>query len=117
MKVQGRGSRWDSNQMQERDGRHEETRTPDLYRVKVSRCCTNNYLQVAGDRLATRKHAEAEALTGDFAGAIPKAHNQTFPAASSFTATRRDDPAGSFDFFECLISAPGNQNSFEQSNN
>ena len=59
-----------SPELQEKYGRHEETRTPDLYRVKVLRCCTHNNLQVAGDCRATRKYAEAQIFTGDFTGEI-----------------------------------------------
>ena len=49
-------------------GRHEETRTPDLYRVKVRICSTFNNLKVAGGCRATRKYAEADNFTGEIAG-------------------------------------------------
>jgi hypothetical protein len=49
-------------------GRHEETRTPDLYRVNLSITFTFNHLQVAGDCLTTTKYVEVENLAGDFAG-------------------------------------------------
>jgi hypothetical protein len=39
----------------ERYGRHEETRTPDLYRVNLPITNTFKHLQVAGDCLTTTK--------------------------------------------------------------
>jgi hypothetical protein len=65
-----------------RNGRHEETRTPDLYRVKVSRSFTYNDLQVAGDRLNTWKRAEAEFSAGDFAGVKRRRLHQPFQGYS-----------------------------------
>jgi hypothetical protein len=50
------------------NGRHEETRTPDLYRVKASISHTFNNLQAAGDCLTTRKNVEDDESAGDFTG-------------------------------------------------
>jgi hypothetical protein len=47
---------------------HDWIRTSDLFRVKASIHCTVNILQAAGDCQTTRKYAEDEHLTGDFAG-------------------------------------------------
>ena len=49
-------------------GRHDWTRTSDLFRVKASIHCTFNILQAAGDCQTTRKYAEDGDLAGDFTG-------------------------------------------------
>jgi hypothetical protein len=50
-------------------GRHEETRTPDLYRVKACRTCTYNNLHGGLGCLNACKYVQDEAITGGEYGA------------------------------------------------
>jgi hypothetical protein len=49
-------------------GRHEETQTPDPYRVKGRSLFTYNHLKVAGDCQSTQKYAEVDNFTNEIAG-------------------------------------------------